>query len=197
MHGPRARTDDDIVADIVRLLDSRLPCEEVKSVVAKQLMMQRELIAKIYGRNAVSKRRAAAKRLRSDIERLVASMKAAPSDIVMLMPPELPKIPEEIDQVIATARPRLDAFYDHLVDLSHACQRVMGESAVYDNCKRRCAESAHDLILQFSERSPTNYDGSPFRTITSRIFEYVTGKRDNDLERSCEAVLQWWRDYTR
>jgi hypothetical protein len=185
VHKPLARTDDDIVDDVVRLLDPKLSPEEVRPVVALDLMIQRELLAKIYSRDGVKKRRAAAKKLSGDIARVVASMKAAPLDLV------LPG--EEFEQVLAV-HSRREAFYDYLVDVQHACQELIQKSATYDLCKRRCAEAAHGLMLEFSERNPTSYAGSPFRKITSRIFEHVTGRRDEDLERACEAVLRARRE---
>jgi hypothetical protein len=189
MHSPR-RTDAEIAEDIVRLLNPE-SCEEIKATIVECLMMHRELLARIYSRDAVKKNRAAAKRLRDDINRLMMSMEAAPSDVIMVAPPPLkPKIAGVAVQDYLLPGDHFGAFYEYLWGMDEACQRTERKSASNDHSKTRCAELARGLMRKFSRKRPTSYKGSPFRTITSRIFEHVTGERNVDLERACEAALK-------
>jgi hypothetical protein len=57
----------------------------------------------------------------------------------------------------------------------------------FDLTKKHCAQSAFDLMRVFSEREPASTPESPFRTITSLLYQAVSGKRQ-DLKKACDTL---------
>jgi hypothetical protein len=49
--------------------------------------------------------------------------------------------------------------------------------------------------LFYSEKLPGSSKDSPFRVVTSLVYEYFTGKAEQDLERFCETALRTIRDH--
>jgi len=63
-----------------------------------------------------------------------------------------------------------------------------GSHSNFDHSKERCAKSAHELMRWFSQQTPTGTAERPFRTITSLLYQAVSGKRQ-DLKKACDEVV--------
>jgi hypothetical protein len=59
-----------------------------------------------------------------------------------------------------------------------------------DHVKVACAIGAFHSMLKYSRRKIQGTDGSPFPTITARLYEAVTGERDANVQRACYTVLR-------
>jgi hypothetical protein len=56
-----------------------------------------------------------------------------------------------------------------------------------------CAESADALIYQFSRKPATGTAEGPLQTITTLLYEAVTGKPNQNLKRAVDGMIKSWR----
>jgi hypothetical protein len=153
------RTDIEIAEEIAELLDPR-SCGEIKPRITEYLMMHRYVLTKKYSRDAIKENRAAAKTLRKTIDKLMASVQAAPVHLVMAAPR-----PRKIAGLGPPATPTLDDVFDYLWGMRQACELAERESASLDKSKIRSADLAYTLIKMFSKRRPTSFRGSLLRRL--------------------------------
>jgi hypothetical protein len=60
----------------------------------------------------------------------------------------------------------------------------------YDQDKHACAWFAFNLMRNLSDHEITGTEDGSFRTITSLLFEALSGHQDADLKRACDDVLR-------
>lgn len=85
-------------------------------------------------------------------------------------------------------------FLDELERMRIECERLARDPFVgvhpnFDLVKNSCARSALGLMRKFSQQAPTGTSEGPFRTISSLLYQAVSGER-LDLKRACDAVLR-------
>jgi hypothetical protein len=82
------------------------------------------------------------------------------------------------------------AMFEELNDQLKWFEKIKGPDTRSEPLKWLDAEIARTLIKDFSQTRPTINPEGPLRMIASLIHVYRTGKKDQDLERSCRAVLK-------
>jgi hypothetical protein len=91
-----------------------------------------------------------------------------------------------------TYKETLSAFQKKLGWMRWSCESTIrhpnGSHPNVDHAKKRCAKSAHELMRWFSRQTPTGTAERPFRTITSLLYQAVSGKRQ-DLKKACDEVV--------
>jgi hypothetical protein len=70
-----------------------------------------------------------------------------------------------------------------------AMGKKLGTHPNFDHAKALSARSAYTLMKNHSTANVTGTQDGPFRTVTSLLYEAVSGHRDADLKRACQAVL--------
>jgi hypothetical protein len=87
---------------------------------------------------------------------------------------------------------RSEAFFEELYDLHLVCAMAAraGTHGNSDPAKFLSARSAHGLMQNHSVAKITGTQDGPFRTVTSLLYEVLSGHRNVDLKRACDAVLQ-------
>jgi hypothetical protein len=98
------------------------------------------------------------------------------------------------DQIERANKDRAESFRAELKRMREVCSRAinngLGYHPNYDPTKRFCAQFARGLMENLSRRTITGTKDSAFRAIASLLYEAVTGKRDADLKRACDAWLR-------
>src|ERR1700733_601260 len=86
---------------------------------------------------------------------------------------------------------RANSFRSELKRMQEVCSRAvnhdLGHHPNYDPVKRFCAMFALSLMQNLSKRTPASTKDNAFRAIASLLYEAISGKRDADLKRACEA----------
>jgi hypothetical protein len=89
---------------------------------------------------------------------------------------------------------RSEAFFNDLHRLHMVCGHFMGKligtHGNSDPAKSLSARSAYGLMQSHSVAKITGTQDGPFRTVTSLLYEALSGYGDVDLKRACDAVLK-------
>ena len=65
-----------------------------------------------------------------------------------------------------------------------------------DWIKKFSAETTCNFFFFYSDKAPTSGRAeSPMRIVAALVYEYLTGKAEQDLERSCEEALHKFRSH--
>jgi hypothetical protein len=214
-HRGRARNDepnrlDEIIEEIV---DNLRPWKRGRTgaAVTAEVKHEAELLVKIAPLQEKlfdrSRYREHAKGLNDallKVENLVAS---CPSPLALLLFNPLPPIIEREDGTLTQEvlsleeferryRARLDWFVTEVRRVSKVCSRAMGPGIGathpnYDHYKHLCAQFAFGLMRGLSKNEATGTKDGAFRTVTSLLYQAISGERDADLKRACDKVLRW------
>jgi hypothetical protein len=189
-------TKDALVASIVAELKPfrALPHDEIDKHLRKSLDESRWMLARM-DRSAIRKNNAHIERLQRTIRRLVDQIPKAPAPV----------------RVSAFSGTQLRAIYGRkpsvirvsssercfLAELKEVDQRLSAAKigARRDPVKQMSASIAREFFLSYSEKLPSSSSNSPFRVVASLVYEYWTGKAEQDLERSCEGALRTIRGH--
>jgi hypothetical protein len=87
---------------------------------------------------------------------------------------------------------RADAFIKELTGVRKVATARFGYHKNFDVAKHESARTAYRLLLWLSDGKRTGTKDQPFRIITSLLYETISGQRDADLKRACDAVLRPW-----
>ena len=171
-----------LIAAIVDALKpfGALPPDEIDKRIRKTLDGSRWVLARM-DRSAIRENNAHIARLRATIRRFVDQISKAPA-------------PVRVSAFSGRPRPYP---WGILTGLEEMDQRLSAAkvSAKRDPIKQFCAEMARDFFLFYSKKPPSSSEDSPFRAVASLVYEYFTGKAEQDLERPCEAALRKIRDH--
>jgi hypothetical protein len=140
----------------------------------------------------------------AEVERLLASTPGmlAWSLFNPLPPPawtddgnlEIPRTNKSVEEIKRDFFARANALSAELARIRGICAPAIdpgfGMHPNYDQAKNTCAGFAHGLMEGLSNREITGTQDGTFRTITSLLYEAVSGKHGVDLKRACDAVLR-------
>jgi len=92
---------------------------------------------------------------------------------------------------------RIVHFHDELRRLCIECEELVRSPVGFhpnkDVAKRNAAWCALQLMRDFSKSTPNGTAEAPFRTISSLIYQALSGNREADLKRACDEVIRWDR----
>jgi hypothetical protein len=107
-----------------------------------------------------------------------------------LFPPPPPmRLGETIEEIMHQHRARADPFFAELKRLRKVCARNYGLHRNYDHAKNLSADFAYSLMREHSDEKITGTKDKAYRTITSLLYEAVSGQEGADLKRACDAVI--------
>jgi hypothetical protein len=99
----------------------------------------------------------------------------------------------EVESIERANRERADSFAAELKRLRQVCARGTGSGfgyhPNYEPRKYFCAYSAYRLMERISDRPITGTKDARFRSITSLLYEAVSGQSGVDLKRACDSCL--------
>ena len=209
-HSASEARQHEIVEEVV---DNLRPWKDRKSRAAVAADVEHELNILIHivplGTELFDRRRnrAHAQKLNravSEVERLFSS---APGMLAWslfnpLPPPEwtddgqlvIPKTNKSAEEIKRDYFARANTLSAELARLRRVCAQAIdpgfGMHPNYDHAKDACAWFAHGLMEGLSNREITGTQDGTFRTITSLLYEAVSGEHSIDLKRACDAVLR-------
>ena len=106
----------------------------------------------------------------------------------------LMQVPSSIDQFKRSSQKRADSFAGELKRLRKVCADAIdpgfGFHPNYDHVKFQCAWTAHHLMRELSDTRISGTKDGAFWTITSLLYEAVSGQKDAALKRACDSVLR-------
>jgi hypothetical protein len=139
-----------------------------------------------YSREAIRANRPHIKKLQNSIHRLMDDISKAPRPVQISMFSGMSRFYGQ------------KAFLNELEKMGRrlATADIRGRR---DNIKQISAEIALNFFVFHSNKLPSSgSDKSPMRIVAGLVYEYFTGKSDQDhgsLERSCEAAIKRVRDH--
>jgi len=171
---------DDIasaIADELEPLQPKKSRVEVERSVRQTLEGSKWLMSR-YSREAIRKNRPHISKLRNTIRQLSDDILKAPR-------------PVKISMFSGMSQPFAElAFLNDLKDMEHRLAAA-NISGARDAIKQFSALTARNFFFFYSDKAPTSgRPESPMRVVAGYIYEYLTGKTEQDLERSCEVVLR-------
>jgi hypothetical protein len=99
-----------------------------------------------------------------------------------------------LEEISLVNEDRAKSFRSELKRMQEVCTRAindgLGHHPNYDPVKRFCAMFAVGIMEILSKRTATTTNDGAFRAIASLLYEAVSGKRDADLKRACDAELR-------
>jgi hypothetical protein len=102
-----------------------------------------------------------------------------------------------VEEITQAHIDRMVHFHDELTRLRIECEELVRNPGGFDPnkdvAKGNAAWGALQLMRDFSKRSPSGTAERPFRTISSLIYEAMSGNREADLKRACDEVIRWKR----
>jgi len=139
-----------------------------------------------------------AKKLDHALSKIEPLLVSAPGALgALLFSPPIPrplKLPfKSIEQIEHECSARFNSFITELRRLRKICRRAIegiGHHPNRNHAKSTCAHCAGCLTGELSERKITGTQDNAFRTITSLLYEAVSGQKDIDLKRVCDAWLR-------
>ena len=103
-------------------------------------------------------------------------------------------VPSSIDHIKRAFRKRADSLAGELKRLRKVCADAInpgfGFHPNYDPLKFQCAWIAQFLIRELSDVKISGTKDGAFWTITSLLYEAVSGQRNAALKRACDSVLR-------
>jgi hypothetical protein len=102
--------------------------------------------------------------------------------------------PSSLDDIERAYRERAESFAGELKRLRKVCAGAIdpgfGFHPNYDPVKYHCAWFAHCLIRELSDMKISGTKDGAFWTITSLLYEAVSGQKSVALKRACDTVLR-------
>jgi len=200
---------NEIVEEIV---DNLRPWKSHKSRVAISQEVKGKLdtlryyipsLTEFYDR---TKNREHAKKLHRALSTLEGLLKSTPEALAWTLfnpavitenedaPLVLPMSFASTDDILSAYGQHYKRFALELNRLRNACAYAikpgLGAHPNHDHAKHSAAWFALDIIRHLSQREATGTEDGPFRTISSLLYEAVSGQEGADLKRACDAVLQ-------
>jgi len=103
-------------------------------------------------------------------------------------------VPSSMDHIDRAFRKRADSLAGELKRLRKVCADAInpgfGFHPNYDHVKYHCAWIAQVLIRELSGGKISGTKDGAFWTITSLLYEAVSGQKDAALKRACDSVLR-------
>jgi hypothetical protein len=132
------------------------------------------------------------------VETLVASAPGALAlalfDPVTITENGVLMVPSSINQIKRLYRKRADSFAGELKRLRKVCAGAIdpgfGFHPNYDPVKTQCAWIAHYLMKELSNMKISGTKDGAFWTITSLLYEAVSGQKNAALKRACDTALR-------
>jgi hypothetical protein len=162
------------------------------------LLLRAPLDAKLFDRRQY---RAHAEQLDGallEVETLLASAPGALAlalfDPVTIAEDGVLAVPSSMDHIKRAYRKRADSLASELKRLRKVCAGAIdpgfGFHPNYDPVKYHCAWFAHGLIRELSDMKISGTKDGAFWTITSLLYEAVSGQKNAALKRACDSVLR-------
>jgi hypothetical protein len=189
---PNTIRRDEIVEEVV---DNLRPWKDHKSrdtvtaQVSKTLnSLLKSVPKKLFDRRPVLKHVKKLGKALSNVETLLLS---SPGTLPLILFPPPPRMNEEtIEEIVRQHKARIDPFIAELERLRRVCALKYGSRPNYDHSKNLCADFTYVLMRGLSDRKITGTEGQTFRFICGLLYEAISGHRDADLKRACDAVLK-------
>lgn len=188
---------EEIVEEIVNNLPPRKGFSHAEITVAVRQAIS-ELREKVPWQMKLSDRaamKAHARKLYTAVSELELLLETAPGMMWALLFSEVGPLPNELmskEKMVAGFISRSEPFFDDLNRLRKGCAQAIkkgwGTHPNYDHAKSLSAQSAYDLMKAHSAAKITGTEDGPFRTVTSLIYEAISGRGGVDLKRACQAV---------
>jgi hypothetical protein len=103
-------------------------------------------------------------------------------------------VPSSMGHIERAYRKRAESFASELKRLRKVCAGAIdpgfGFHPNFDPVKNHCAWFAHGLIRELSHRKISGTKDGTFWTITSLLYEAVSGQKNAALKRACDSVLR-------
>jgi hypothetical protein len=197
--GPSPERLEEIAEEILINLPPRkgISRADLTNAVSKTMKELRGRVVwqiKLHARRTMQDRAADLFQAVMEVERLLDTapgmMHALLFSDLKLSHGELPSEQEMKDGYIK----RSEAFFNELHRLHMVCGHFMGKRigshGNSDHAKSLSAWSAYGLMQNHSAAKITGTQDGPFRTVTSLLYEALSGYGDVDLKRACDAVLK-------
>jgi hypothetical protein len=169
----------EIIEEIV--LNLRPWSQGEKSVcrgVSHDLDVLRETVANAEANvHHTAKGKNAALQVRPSLTKLIRILREFPVDHPLFK--ELPSTSQKLLRQLK----KINEICDHLAN-----SRLPTKNA--DITKNFCAAFACGMISAFSKKKPTGTVDGPLRTISSLLYDAVTGKPEVDMKRACDLTLK-------
>jgi hypothetical protein len=129
--------------------------------------------------------------------KLEVLLETAPGMLQALLFGDLQLSPDELvskQKMAERYLKRSESFFDELYRLHTICGQAIGKKLGshpnFDHAKALSARSAYTLMKNHSTAKVTGTQDGPFRIVTSLLYEAVSRRRDIDLKRACDEVLE-------
>jgi hypothetical protein len=103
-------------------------------------------------------------------------------------------VPSSIDHIKRACQKRADSLTGELKRLRKVCADAIdpgfGFHPNYDPAKYHCAWFAHVMMRKLSDMKISGTKDGAFWTITSLLYEAVSGQKNAALKRACDSVLR-------
>ena len=123
-----------------------------------------------------------------NVETLLLSIPEALPFILFPPPPPM-KLVETAEEILQQTESRADPFFAELKRLRKVCARNYGLHGSYDHAKNLSAQFSYGLMREHADKQITSAEDKAYRTITSLLYEAVSGQQGADLKRACDAVI--------
>jgi hypothetical protein len=178
VHNPRPKILNEIVDELRPLRDAAKESDAMLGVRIVLRYMDQHFMP-IKDRRSIKQNRTSSKQIQRTINKLRYQIRSAPWPVRV------------IAETCNGNDPLLPLLEQTLMAADAALSGFVEQDATADIVKPMCACCAYATIEAFSEKRPTSSSAaSPLRVIAGLIYECCTG-RQQDLERACEAALQW------
>ncbi len=133
----------------------------------------------------------------SDVEKVLASKPVMFSQFLFRTTPQVgdsfvsisSMSSREFEEFFNNHHKRSDAFDTELKRLRDICARDVGIHPNYDVAKHRSADFAHGLMGALSDQKISGTENKGFRVITTLLYEAISGEKNADLKRACDAAI--------
>jgi hypothetical protein len=189
---------DEILEEILNNLPRRrgTSLAELSNAVRQAIECLREQVPlqiELFDRAPMKKH---AKKLFQAVMKLELLLETAPGMMPALLFSDLKLSRDELPSKQAMKEgylKRSEVFFNELYDLHLVCRLFIGgregTHGNFDFAKSLSAWHAHGLMENYSVAKITGTEDARFRTVTSLLYEALSGHRDADLKRACDALL--------
>jgi hypothetical protein len=189
-------TSCDLAEIVEEIINNLHPLTRRKTEVEAGIQQAIDLIKRQIPREAFLRDRNAIKNSAEEVGDAIADLERSLQRIHpivkgALSPPREMMPPEPAEMMPPEPPDPLDLWVDELRWRRIRCEQLArdpgGHHPNFDPTKRDCAQRAFELMREFSEQEPASTIESPFRTITSLLYQAISGKRQ-DLKKACDTV---------
>ncbi len=202
MNAPRhRRSREEIIDDIIAELYP-LTCAESDAKAALRndieiLTKMTPLWKQISDRDGVKK---SAKRLDLAFAELETTIQTSPGHLItrLFIGPVLRSHENDVSKIESHFRNRVDTFMRQLNEMRSICKAELerkNHPRTFDHEKNNCANLALIFMKKLSKHKATGSSSGRFFSITSCLYEALTGRQDANVKRACSAVIDFERKY--